>query len=115
MKDISKFSFAELGNNENGKTSGPTWTGIFICVFGIIDFTYSVFTKQTESIIQSVAVVTIGASLLGFNKMLQSKNDVAGVGMTSTSSSSSTSSVTDNGSTTSKTDESVQESKPEGQ
>jgi len=71
--NISKFSFAEMTSNNDGKTSASGTIGILVCVVGTICFLIGcldkVFiNKDIDIITQSIIFVGIGASLLGLRK-----------------------------------------------
>jgi len=72
-KDISKFSFAEMTSNDDGKTSGSGTVGIIIsfigglCFFlGCIDKMF--LTNSSDILTQSIIVIGIGVGLLGYRK-----------------------------------------------
>ncbi len=71
--NIQKFSFAEMTSNDNGKTSGSGFLGLFAGVAGVIGFLYgmldySFWSKDGLIMSQSIIVITIGAGLLGWRK-----------------------------------------------
>ena len=77
--DISKFSFAELFSNDNGKTSGSAFCGVIICLIGSLCFLLGcidkVFIGHTIDIItQSITFVLIGATLMGVRKIIKTNN-----------------------------------------
>jgi len=85
--DIHKFSWTELFNDSKGRTSPGRVVGFFGCVVAIIVFGVSsleaVFTKvttdQTNIILttitmQSVALFTISATLLGIRRFTKDKD-----------------------------------------
>jgi CHASE2 domain-containing sensor protein len=74
ISDISKFSWAELFSNDNGKTSGTGFCGVIICVVGTICFFLGCIDKMwithtIDVITQSIIFVGIGATLMGFRKV----------------------------------------------
>ena len=76
--NISKFSWAELFSNGNGKTSGTAFCGIVICMVGSLCFLLGCIDKMFISssidvISQSIMFVGIGSGLLGFRKFVDSK------------------------------------------
>jgi hypothetical protein len=76
--NISKFSWAELFSNGNGKTSGTAFCGIIICMIGSLCFLLGCIDKMFISssidvISQSIMFVGIGSGLLGFRKFVDSK------------------------------------------
>jgi hypothetical protein len=71
--DIGKFSFGELTSNSNGKTSGSGTAGIYIVAIGGICFILGCVDKMvlkgtTDIITQSIVLIGIGATLLGYRK-----------------------------------------------
>ena len=73
LPDISKFSFAEMTSNNDGKTSGSGTMGVLICTVGTLCFLLGCvdkifFGKDIDIVIQSIIFVGIGASLLGYRK-----------------------------------------------
>lgn len=74
MSDMmSKFSFAQMTSNSDGKTSGSGTLGVFAGLIGVLAFFYGVidysFVSKTGTIMtQSIVVITIGAGLLGYRK-----------------------------------------------
>jgi len=73
VKDINKFSFAQMTSNADGKTSASGTMGIFIILTGGITFflgSLGMIFKATDSniLIQSIAMVYAGALLLGYRK-----------------------------------------------
>jgi len=80
MPDISKFSFAELFNNNDGKTSATSFSGVVICSVGTICFLLGCIdkmwiSKSIDVITQSITFVLIGASLLGLKSVVGSKTE----------------------------------------
>jgi hypothetical protein len=75
---ISKFSFAEMTSNSNGKTSASGTMGVFIILIGGFTFligAISMIFKSTDSdiLVQSIAMVYAGALLLGYRKSRDSE------------------------------------------
>jgi hypothetical protein len=73
LPDISKFSFAEMTSNNDGKTSSSGTMGVLICTIGTLCFLLGCldkifFGKDIDIVIQSIIFVGIGASLLGYRK-----------------------------------------------
>ena len=80
--NISKFSWAELFSNNDGKTSGSGFAGVTICLVGTLCFLLGCIDKMFISkgidiITQSIIFVGIGATLLGARKFLASKDSFA--------------------------------------
>jgi hypothetical protein len=68
---LSKFSFAEMTSNSDGKTSISGTSGFCLIITGIIGFLYSLIEPFTiEYVYASITVVAIGASLLGYKKKI---------------------------------------------
>lgn len=68
-----KFSFAQLTSNSDGKTSGSGTAGLYIVFIGGICFLLGCidkmfFNDSVDIITQSIILVTIGATLLGYRK-----------------------------------------------
>jgi hypothetical protein len=68
IKNIDKFSFAQMTSNSTGKTSSSGVMGCLICTTGCITFLIGSLLKHVEILSQSVLVITIGAGLLGYRK-----------------------------------------------
>lgn len=72
-KDISKFSFAEMTSNDDGKTSGSGTVGIVISFIGGLSFLLGAIDKMflsgtVDILTQSIIVIGIGVGLLGYRK-----------------------------------------------
>lgn len=72
-KNISKFSFAEMTSNNDGKTSGSGTVGIVISFIGGFTFLLGAFDKMffsgtVDILTQSIIVIGIGVGLLGYRK-----------------------------------------------
>jgi hypothetical protein len=79
LSNISKFSWAELFSNDNGKTSGTAFCGIIICMVGTLCFLLGCIdkmwvSKSIDIITQSSVLVGIGATLLGVRKVVGVKS-----------------------------------------
>lgn len=71
--NISRFSWAEMFSNDNGKTSGTAFCGIIISLVGTVCFFLGCIdkmwiNKSIDIITQSITLVLIGASLMGLKK-----------------------------------------------
>jgi len=80
ISNISKFSWAELFSNDNGKTSGTAFVGIIICLVGALCFFLGCIDKMWIShsidiISQSIVFVGIGATLMGVRKVVGQKSN----------------------------------------
>lgn len=80
ISDVSKFSWAEIFSDNNGKSSGTAFCGIYIILisgicflFGCIDKIW--ITHTTDIVSQSLAFCAIGAGLMGVRKVMNSKTD----------------------------------------
>lgn len=76
--DISKFSFAEMCSNENGKTSGSGTIGVIVSLTGSLTFLLGALDKMffsgtVDILTQSIMVITIGVGLLGYRKSVDKK------------------------------------------
>lgn len=70
---MSKFSFAQMTSNSDGKTSGSGTLGVIAGLAGVLAFLYgavdySFMSKDGTIMSQSIIVLTIGAGLLGYRK-----------------------------------------------
>jgi len=75
---IDKFSFAQMTSNTNGKTSGSGTAGIYIVAIGGVCFLLGCldkmfFSKTIDIVTQSIMLIGIGATLLGFRKSKDAK------------------------------------------
>jgi hypothetical protein len=79
ISNHGEFSWAELFSDQNGKTSGTSFTGIIICMVGTLCFLLGCIdkmwiSKSIDIITQSITFVLIGASLMGLKKVMSSRN-----------------------------------------
>ena len=80
--NIGKFSFGELTSNSNGKTSGSGTAGLYIVFIGGICFLLGCIDKMfldesLDILTQSIVLIGIGASLLGYRKSKDSNIEIA--------------------------------------
>lgn len=72
--DPSKFSFKESFNDKDGKTSITKIASFFLLLIpGAIGFIVSAFTKNADLAIQSVAMSTLGSTVLLGCKIMNGK------------------------------------------
>lgn len=64
----TKFSFGQLTSNKDGKTSGSGTMGILICTVGALSFFLGAIFKLEYTLVHSIVMTTIGATLLGYRK-----------------------------------------------
>lgn len=75
--DISKYSFGQQFSDMNGKTSNTAVIGAYLCVIGgtcfllgTVSFLFLTVHIGFETVLsQSIAVVAIGAGLIGLKKL----------------------------------------------
>jgi len=72
--DIHKFSFPEMCSSANGKTSGSGVAGLFVIFVGTICFAIGTFKSEPNTLIQSLALVTLGTSLIAIKKLNPTKD-----------------------------------------
>ncbi len=77
--NMSKFSWAELFSNTDGKTSGSGFVGVVICLVGTLCFFMGCIdrmfiSKEIDILTQSIVFVGIGATLLGVRKVKSTSN-----------------------------------------
>ena len=70
MPQISKFSFAEMFSNKDGKTSGSGTMGILTITIAIICFAYGCIIKDYNIINQCVVIIMLGFAALGVRKIV---------------------------------------------
>ena len=73
VKDIKKFSLAEMTSNDDGKTSGSGTVGVVISFIGGLCFLLGAVDKMflsgtVDILTQSIVVIGIGVGLLGYRK-----------------------------------------------
>lgn len=73
MKNMDKFSWAQMTSNETGKTSASGTVGVIISLVGAIGFLFGIadkmfLGKSIEILDQSIFVIGIGVGLLGYRK-----------------------------------------------
>lgn len=78
---MSKFSFAQMTSNSDGKTSGSGTMGVLICTIGAVCFLLGCLDKMfldksIDILTQSILLVGIGASLLGYRKSKDASGDI---------------------------------------
>jgi hypothetical protein len=78
---IDKFSFAQMTSNSDGKTSGSGTAGLYIIFIGGMCFLLGCIDKMfldksVDILTQSIILVGIGASLLGYRKSKDSSGEV---------------------------------------
>lgn len=75
MPSFKKFSWVELTSNSCGKTS-PALTSAFFQIIptGCIGFIIACLREHSELAIHSVAVITVGASLMGIRRFTKDKD-----------------------------------------
>jgi hypothetical protein len=71
--NIKQFSFAEMTSNSSGKTSGSGTAGLYIVFIGGLTFLMGCIdkmflNKDIDVLTQSIILVGIGATLLGYRK-----------------------------------------------
>jgi hypothetical protein len=72
-QSIDKFSFGQLTSNNNGKTSASGTAGLYIIAIGGVCFLLGCvdkmfFDKSVDIISQSIMLIGIGVTLLGYRK-----------------------------------------------
>ena len=78
---MDKFSFAQMTSNSDGKTSGSGTAGIYIIFIGGLCFLLGCIDKMfldksIDILTQSIILVGIGASLLGYRKSKDSSAEI---------------------------------------
>ena len=78
---MDKFSFAQMTSNSDGKTSGSGTAGLYIIFIGGICFLLGCvdkmfLDKSVDIITQSIILVGIGASLLGYRKSKDASGEI---------------------------------------
>jgi hypothetical protein len=72
-QSIDKFSFGQLTSNNNGKTSASGTAGLYIIAIGGVCFLLGCadkmfFDNSVDIITQSIMLIGIGVTLLGYRK-----------------------------------------------
>lgn len=78
-QSIDKFSFGQLTSNNNGKTSASGTAGLYIIAIGGVCFLLGCvdkmfFDKSVDIISQSIMLIGIGVTLLGYRKSKDSNS-----------------------------------------
>ncbi len=75
MKDVNKFSFAQMTSNSDGKTSGSGSAGIYlvfigglIVLMGSIAGLFMNAPQAANVLLAGTGTLTFGAGLLGYRK-----------------------------------------------
>lgn len=77
--DISKFSWKELFNNSDGKTSGSGFAGVIliaVCIISILNSNILIWVNPTDAINflgQIVTIIVAASALLGVRKFVGKK------------------------------------------
>jgi len=71
--DFTKFSFKEMFNDNNGKSSGGIFCGVVMVLCSCLCLLYSVVVKYSEGINASIAFAALGAGLLGIRRFTKDK------------------------------------------
>lgn len=71
--NISKFDIREMYNNSKGKTSLMLVCAHMVVFSGCYGFVVGVHTVDGNTMIQSIAMVTIGSTLLGVRRFTPDK------------------------------------------
>ena len=83
-KDVSKFNWKEIFNNNDGKTSGSGFCGVISVVVGLLGFLSGIvmyyltnFSAFAPEVIQSsITLIGVGAALLGVRKIWKDKDKI---------------------------------------
>lgn len=73
LKRLYAFSMAQAVSDHDGKTSGMAICGMFLVAVGGTGFLWSLFTKDNNGMIYSLAFASLGAGLLGYRKGVDGK------------------------------------------
>jgi len=65
---MDRFSFGQLTSNSDGKTSGSGTAGLYIVFIGGVCFFLGCIDKSVDILTQSIIMISIGATLLGYRK-----------------------------------------------
>jgi len=72
--NVNKFSFPEAVSELNGKTSGGAICGMFMIFIGTICFAMGTFRSEPDTLLQSLALVGMGTSLIAIKKLNPTKD-----------------------------------------
>lgn len=73
LGDPSKFEWAQLFNNENGKTSASSFAGLIVTIVGTTAFLIELYRRDTVMMEHCVTLIGIGSALLGVRKWMNTK------------------------------------------
>lgn len=75
---LSKFSFAEMVSNNDGKTSSSGVMGVYIIVLSVVGFLYGCvefhYSYRPDVMMYASANILVGAGLLGYRKSKTEKS-----------------------------------------
>ena len=78
--DVTKFSWTEIFNNQDGKGSMTGVSGFIVTAIGCICFVtgviYFILTKQPQIMMYSSGVISMGLGTLGYRKWCTPKTPV---------------------------------------
>lgn len=73
LKQLFKFSWSQTFSDQNGKSSIVPIDATVIIITGCIGFLKGTVLRESDTVIQAVVLVGIGAGLLGYHKMIDGK------------------------------------------
>jgi hypothetical protein len=79
VKQVFKFSWAQVFSDQNGKTSVTSLAGAYVTFIGGLSFAYTCIIKDLNLGVQAVIVLGIGSSLLMGNKLVNGKPQDMGI------------------------------------